>query len=409
MRIFSRMNLKYRPPNPSMAEDRTDPVCGMRGTIRAHGKWFCSRACIEKYEKEQGLPFEESHEFCPECQVKHPAWYHERIYQVLAAIMAFFTVDLLLSRLYGITVLSPVAAAFYDYTSIIWLPVLAGFLIGGMIDYFIPREYISKYLARASKRTILYAVALGFLMSACSHGILALSIQLYKKGASVPAVIAFLLASPWANLPITILLFGLFGWKALYFIVSALVIAVITGLIYQLLEARGLVETNRHTLKVDPKFSVWKDASRRIRGWKLSAHNLSAAGGGIAAGSWSLAKMVLWWVLIGMFIASLARAFIPADAFHEYMGPTVLGLFVTLLLATIIEVCSEGSAPMAFEIYFQTKAFGNAFAFLMAGVATDYTEVGLIWANIGKRAAILLPIITVPQILILAYLFNTFL
>jgi len=81
-------------------------------------------------------------------------------------------------------------------------------------------------------------------------------------------------------------------------------------------------------------------------------------------------------------------------------------LVITLVAATIIEVCSEGSSPIAFEIFNQTGAFGNSFVFLMAGVATDYTEVGLIWSNIGKRAAIFLPIITVPQILVLGYIFN---
>jgi len=88
------------------------------------------------------------------------------------------------------------------------------------------------------------------------------------------------------------------------------------------------------------------------------------------------------------------------------MGPTFLGLAVTLFFATIIEVCSEGSAPLAFEIFNQTKAFGNSFTFLMAGVATDYTEIGLIGHNIGRKAAMWIPIITVPQILILGYLFN---
>jgi len=42
----------------------------------------------------------------------------------------------------------------------------------------------------------------------------------------------------------------------------------------------------------------------------------------------------------------------------------------------------------------------------MAGVATDYTEIGLIWSNIGKKAALWLPVITIPQIIILGYLFN---
>ena len=88
------------------------------------------------------------------------------------------------------------------------------------------------------------------------------------------------------------------------------------------------------------------------------------------------------------------------------MGPTILGLFVTLLVATIIEVCSEGSAPMAFEIFRQTGALGNSFVFLMAGVVTDYTEIGLLWHNVGKRTAIWLPVIAVPQVIVLGIIAN---
>ncbi len=107
--------------------------------------------------------------------------------------------------------------------------------------------------------------------------------------------------------------------------------------------------------------------------------------------------MVLWWILIGTFLASLARSYVPHSFFANYMGAGLLGLVVTLGVATVIEICSEGTAPLAFEIFKQTGAFGNAFVFLMAGVVTDYTEIGLIWANIGRRAALWLPLITVPQ------------
>ncbi len=93
--------------------------------------------------------------------------------------------------------------------------------------------------------------------------------------------------------------------------------------------------------------------------------------------------------------------------FLVYAGPTLLGLLVVLFFATIIEVCSEGSSPLAFEIYRQTGAIGNPFVFLMAGVATDVTEIGLIWHNIGRKAAIWLPIITVPQIVLLWVICST--
>jgi uncharacterized membrane protein YraQ (UPF0718 family) len=88
------------------------------------------------------------------------------------------------------------------------------------------------------------------------------------------------------------------------------------------------------------------------------------------------------------------------------MGPTILGLFVTLALATVIEVCSEGSSPLAFEIYRQTHALGNSFTFLMAGVVTDYTEIGLLWMNVGRRVALWLPLVTVPQVILLGLIFN---
>jgi uncharacterized membrane protein YraQ (UPF0718 family) len=308
----------------------------------------------------------------------------------------------------GITFLNKALDAFWDYAKLIWWAILLGLFLGGIIDYFVPRKYISKYLAGGKKSNIFYAVILGFLMSACSHGILAISIELYKKGASIPSVIAFLLASPWANLTITIILFGFFGIKALLFVMFAIVIAIITGFIFQILEKKSLIEKSKHVVEVEKDFSIRKDFKQR---WKteITKEKMPVHIRGVIKGSWALAKMVLWWILIGMVIASLARAYVPEHLFQQYLGPTVLGLIITLILATIIEVCSEGSAPIAFEIFRQTAAFGNSFVFLMAGVVTDVTELGLIWSNIGRKTAIWLVIITVPQVVLLGYLFNTFL
>ena len=44
----------------------------------------------------------------------------------------------------------------------------------------------------------------------------------------------------------------------------------------------------------------------------------------------------------------------------------------------------------------------------LAGVLTDYIEIGLLWSNIGRRTAISLPIITVPQIVLFGYALNIF-
>lgn len=282
-----------------------------------------------------------------------------------------------------------------------------GFALGGVIDYFVPREYISHILARPNKRTIFYSGLLGFLMSACSHGILALSMELHKKGASNPGVVTFLLASPWANLPVTIMLIAFFGMaKALYIVFSALIIAIVTGLVYQVLESKGIIETNKNTKKLSEDFSIVKDFKKRASGYKVSGRQLLIDLKGVYSGMTMLGNMVLWWILIGMGLASLVGSYVPQGIFHKYMGPTFLGMLATLALAAIMEVCSEGTAPLAFEIYRQTMAIGNAFVFLMAGVVTDYTEIGLLWVNVGKRVAIFLPIITVPQVILFGIIAN---
>ena len=258
-----------------------------------------------------------------------------------------------------------------------------------------PDGFVIRFLGQRRKLTLVYAVFTGFLMSACSHGILAIAIQLYKKGASVPAVITFLLASPWANLPMTVLMFGFFGWKAIYIVIGAMTIALITGLVFTVLDRLGWIEGPSAT--AEPTDLDW-DRLKHIDAKKSAV--------GIAAGAISLANMVLWWILIGILAAALIGTYVPEHWFMQFVGPNVTGMLVTLLFATIIEVCSEGSSPIAFEIFAKTGALGNPFIFLMAGVATDYTEIGLLWSNIGRRTALWLPAVTVPQILLTAALFN---
>jgi uncharacterized membrane protein YraQ (UPF0718 family) len=119
-----------------------------------------------------------------------------------------------------------------------------------------------------------------------------------------------------------------------------------------------------------------------------------------------LAEMALWWILLGTSLAAAAGAYIPANLFHRFMSRSLMGLLVTLALATVIETCSEGSSPLAFEIYRQTGALGNALVFLMAGVATDYTEIGLLWVNVGRRTALWMPVIAVPLIIFFGIIAN---
>lgn len=292
------------------------------------------------------------------------------------------------------------------YLKMIAWAVGLGLLIGGLLERFVPHWYIERAMAGSHRNAIWRSVLLGFFMSACCHGVLAVAVELYRKGASTASVIAFLLASPWANLPLTILLAGFFGWKALYFVGGAILIAYVTGRIFQLFERKGWVEKNPNFSGSAHTEPIGQDIAERFKKYRWNAATLASDAKAVLTGAARLADMILWWVLVGAVAASLVGAFVPEHWMHRYLGPGIGGLALTLVGAAILEVCSEGTAPLAFEIYRQTGAFGNAFVFLMAGVATDYTEIGLIWQTIGRRAAILLPLVAVPQILLLGILAN---
>lgn len=386
-----------------MREKLKDPVCGMqvredsavRITRDGEEYYFCSLNCREKFIRQKpGAGVLVCH------TARGAPFYKNRLFVTCAILI------LILSASLFMPLLIPLRNGFLLYMKKIWWAVGLGLLLGGLIDYYVPQEYISKILSPKKASAIFNAVFLGFLMSACSHGILALSIQLHKKGASNPAVVSFLLASPWANLTVTMMLVGFFGIKGLFIIISAIIVAINTGFIFMFLEKKGMIEINKNRVDVSEGFSVIGDLKSRLRNYKFSLRGILADLRGIIKGALELSDMVLWWIILGVLIASIAGAYIPVHFFHRFMGPGLLGIFVTLALATIMEVCSEGSSPLAFEIYRQTRTLGNSFVFLMAGVATDYTEIGLLWTNVGKRTAIWLPVITVPQIIAIGYLAN---
>lgn len=339
-----------------------------------------------------------SHSCCPSSQ----QWYQKKTWWVVVFSLAAGSVSGFWSAS------RPFAHAFWDYLGVIGWAILLGLFLGGILDRFVPKEYISHILARPHKRTVLYAAGLGFLASTCSHGVLALSMEIHKKGASGPAVVSFLLASPWANLPVTLLLISLFGWRGGVIILSAFFVALLTGFIFQWLDRKGWIEKNKNTLALNASFNLAEDLKSRLKNYRFTFSGFAVDLKAVGQATIELSEMVLGWIILGVVLASLAQAYLPSQLFHHYLGPTLPGLFITLIFATILEVCSEGTAPLAFEIYRQTRALGNSFVFLSAGVITDITEVGMVAANLGRRTAFWMVAVGVPQILILGYLFNRF-
>ena len=230
--------------------------------------------------------------------------------------------------------------------------------------------------------------------------------KLYERGASIGQVMAFLLASPWNSFSLTLILFGLIGvgWTLLFILLS-LVIGLITGWIFDGLVRRGQLPGNpwQHELgERQPLALLWAEFRQSI---KFSVGGTAALLREGLAGS----RVVIRWSLFGLILAGLIRALVPEEAFATWFGATLGGLWLTLLATTIIEVCSEGSTPIAADLMNRAGAPGNSFTVLMAGVATDYTEVMSVRDTTRSwKIALFLPLITVPQVMLIGALLNQF-
>ncbi len=287
-----------------------------------------------------------------------------------------------------------------------WWGVLAGIFFVGLMNK-VPREYFQVMMGRSGSASgIVRAVIAGVFLDLCSHGILLVAAKLYERGVSLAQIMAFLIASPWNSFSLTLILFSLVGVKwTLIFIAGSCVVAFVTGLAYMAIVKAGILPENPNTVEIPGNFSVIQDARERLKSFRLTPSFFTD----IAKTGASEGRMLVRWLLLGVVIASAIQTFIPTHMFHEWLGPTLLGLGMTLIAATIIEVCSEGSVPIASVIFHQAAAPGNAFAFLMAGVSTDYTEMLILRQTTGSwKVALSMPIVTVPQILLLGYIMNHF-
>lgn len=280
-----------------------------------------------------------------------------------------------------------------------WIGIGIGMLTIGILSH-VPREVISSLLGQG----ILRAVFLGVFLDICNHGILMIGAKLYQKGANLSQIFAFLIASPWNSLSLTFVLFGLVGvrWTLIFIGLSAL-IAVLTGWIVAWLERGQLIAANPNQITLTQDYSVRSDIKTRVKAfrwsWRFPVQVLKS-------GFFDSLSLVRW-LLLGTLIAAALRAFIPDQIFGAWFGPSVLGLILTLVGSTLVEVCSEGSAPIASELLNRASAPGNAFTFLMAGVATDYTEIMVLRETTGRwKLALLLPLLAVPQIVVLGWILN---
>ena len=351
------------------------------------------------------------HEQQPSVGERLPACHRPRRVDYLlcvtgAIIVAFYVQRLLFPGLLAhVAPLDRFGEAIYTITNTIWWGFALGMVMIALLSK-VPREFVIHALGGGGMRGLLRATLAGVALDLCSHGILMVGAKLYERGATTGQVIAFLVASPWNSLSMTLILIALigFGWTVV-FIAASVVVALIAGLAFEILERTSRLAPNPHIVDIPAEFRFFAEARRRLRATRFDRPFL----GSMARAGITESRIVMRWGLLGIVLAATVRGVASDDLFQDYFGPGLLGLGLTLVAATVIEVCSEGSAPMAADLLGRAGAPGNSFAFLMTGVSTDYTEIMILKDTTGSwRVPLLLPLVTLPQIVVLAVVFNFF-
>jgi uncharacterized protein len=283
--------------------------------------------------------------------------------------------------------------------------VLLGILFMGVIGR-VPREFVISILGdKAGLKGIIRASLAGVFLDLCSHGILMIGAKLYERGASTAQVMAFLISSPWNSFSFTLILWAMVGFKwMLTFLLLSMLIAIVSGLIFEQLEKRKILPANPNRIDLPDNFDFFEASKEGIKNTKFDTLFFRD----IVWNGLLDSRMVLRWIFFGVIIASLIRALLSPEMFQTWFGATLAGLGLTLLVATIMEVCSEGTLPVAADLLTRANAPGNSLTFLMAGVSTDYTEMMVLKETTkGWKIPLFLPLVTLPQILIIAILLNS--
>ncbi len=244
--------------------------------------------------------------------------------------------------------------------------LLLGFLIAGVLHVFVPHKFYSKYLSASNKRSVVYAALLGIPLPLCSCGVIPTAIGLKNEGASKGAVASFLIATPQTGIDSILATFSLMG---LGFAVVRPVAALVTGVCGGLLINRLLpadCDTSCSTAAVC--------AERGNRLWRVLRYAY-----------FDMIQDIGLRLLMGLLLAALINIAVPDEFFLTFGSQPLLQMFVILVFAVPMYICSTGSIPIAAALMMKGLSPGAALVMLMAGPAVNLASILVVRKSLGSK------------------------
>jgi len=278
--------------------------------------------------------------------------------------------------------------------------ILLGFFLAGLIDVFIKREWILRYMTGKGLKPIVNASLLGIPIPLCSCGVLPIALALDKKGGQKDATMSFLISTPETGIDSIVLTYGLLGPVfAIFRPIASFLTALIAGIFYGEEEEGATLPLKDSDLEDIPSDSPDKDSEKEDR-FGMSFVRKKAAEV-YNSGFIKLFDEVSVWILIGMIITGFLSALLPQGFFEEYLGSGLFSMIVMVLIGIPLYMCATSSTPIAAAFIAKGLNPGAAFVFLLAGPATNASTITVLLKQFGRRfiRVYLTTIITVSIIL----------
>ncbi len=255
--------------------------------------------------------------------------------------------------------------------------IILGFFIAGIMRFYVPPGILQQHLGAGSRTSLLKSVGVGCVLPLCSCGTIPLGIGLFRSGATIGNMLAFMTSTPILSPVLVMVSLKLLGVK----LTITLVITAIAGsFLMGFIGNRILKNPDKETTDSEKAVKYNRSSPRKESKTKL-AKTLK----------WSffdLGADVSVDILVGLGIAALFLAFLPLGWISTWLGQQEIStLFYVILLGIPVYACSIPSVVVVQGLLLLGATPGAAIAYMIAGPATNLGELNAIGKSMGWKSA----------------------
>ncbi|MCD4817590.1 MAG: SO_0444 family Cu/Zn efflux transporter [Candidatus Cloacimonetes bacterium] len=281
-----------------------------------------------------------------------------------------------------------IAETYYEFAPYLFI----GLLFAGVLSIIFKRDFIAKHLGKNDIFSVLKAAILGVPLPLCSCGVIPTALYLRNQKASKGATLSFLISTPQTGVDSIIATYGMMGPVfAIFRPIAAFITGIVGGITANFLLKED--ETSEQNVNKSCSVNSEKDSESKISLITRIKNVLKYA-------FVDFLDDISIKLTIGIIIAGLISYIIPDNFFLKYGGDGLPGMFIMIMVGIPLYVCATGSIPIAVSLIAKGISPGAAFAFLVAGPATNAATITLIGNAMGKKmVAIYLSVIAIFSIL----------